>query len=77
MKMYNLTVDENRLVSAIINDITNLYKAHSMTKQYEKWVNDGISKVRERAISRGLLLDETDWEIPTRNLKAIVRSNNG
>lgn len=35
--------------------------------------NDGIEKVRERAKRRGLLLDETDWEIPTKNLRAIVK----
>lgn len=77
MKMYDLTANENKLVSAIINDITKPYKAHICTDQYGKWVNEGILKVRQRAISRGLLLDEADWVIPTKDLKAIIRSDDG
>ena len=77
MKMYNLTLEQNKLMAAIINDLTKPYHPHAMTRQYGKFVNDGISKVRERAISRGLLLDETDWEIPTKDLKAIIKEDNG
>lgn len=73
MKMYNLTLEQNKMVSAIINDLTKPYKAHSNTRQYQFWANDGIEKVRERAKRKGLLLDETDWEIPTKNLRAIVK----
>lgn len=76
-KMYNLTLDENKLVSAIVNDITNSYKAHAYTKSYEKWVNEGIKKVRERALTRGLLLDECDLELPAKDIKAIVREQYG
>ena len=73
MKMYNLTLEENKMVSAIINDLTKPYKAHTFTRQYESWANEGIEKVREKAKRKGLLLDETDWEIPMKNIKAIVK----
>lgn len=73
MKLYNLTLEQNKIVSAIINDLTKPYKAHTNTRQYESWANEGIEKVRERAKRKGLLLDETDWEIPTKNLRAIVK----
>lgn len=76
MKMYNLTLEQNKMVSAIINDLTKPYKAYSNTRQYQFWANDGIEKVRERAKRKGLLLDETDWEIPTKNLRAIVKEEN-
>lgn len=75
MKMYNLTLEQNKMVSAIINDLTKPYKAHTNTGQYAKWVNEGIYQVRERAKRKGLLLDETDWEIPTKNLRAIVKED--
>ena len=76
MKMYNLTLEQNKIVSAIINDLTKPYKAHSNTRQYESWANEGIFQVRERAKRKGLLLDEADWEIPTKNLRAIVKEEN-
>lgn len=77
MKLYNLTLEENKMVSAIINDLTKPYKAYHYTKEFQNYVNDGIAKVRKRAKDRGLLLDETDWEIPVKTLKAIVRNDNG
>lgn len=77
MKFYNLTIDENKFISAIINDLTKPYHAHSMTEFYEQCANEGINKVRQRAYSRGLLLDEADWTIPTRDLRAIVKEDNG
>lgn len=73
MKLYNLTLEQNKMASAIINDLTFPYKAHANTRGFENWANQGILKVRQRAIARGLLLDETDWEIPTKDLRAIVR----
>lgn len=75
MKIYDLTLEQNRLVSAIINDITKDYKAHAFTKQYERWANEGIDKVRARAKARGLLLDEADFDIPVKNIVAIVRGS--
>lgn len=77
MKLYNLTLEQNKMVSAIINDLTKPYKANVNTGQYQIWANEGIEKVRERAQRKGLLLDESNWEIPTKNLKAIVRSKDG
>lgn len=76
MKLYNLTLEQNKMVSAIINDLTKPYKAHTNTRQYQSWANEGVEKVRERAKRRGLLLDETDWEIPTKTLRAIVKEEN-
>lgn len=76
MKLYILTLEQNKMVSAIINDLTKPYKAYSNTRQYQSWANEGIEKVRERAKRKGLLLDETDWEIPTKNLQAIVKEEN-
>lgn len=76
MKIYNLTLEQNKMVSAIINDLTKPYKAYSNTRQYQSWANEGVEKVRERAKRRGLLLDETDWEIPTKTLRAIVKEEN-
>lgn len=76
MKMYNLTLEQNKMVSVIINDLTKPYKAHFNTRQYQSWANEGIKKVRERAKRKGLLLDETDWEIPTKTLRAIVKEEN-
>lgn len=77
MKFYDLTLERNKLVSAIINDLTKPYKAHSNTRQYQFWANDGIEKVRERAKRKGLLLDEADWEIPTKDIKAVIKEDNG
>lgn len=74
--MYNLTLEQNKMVSAIINDLTKPYKAHANTRQYQFWANDGIEKVRERAKRKGLLLDEDDWEIPMKSIKAIVEEKN-
>lgn len=73
MKMYNLTLEQNKMVSAIINDLTEPYKAYAYTRKYETDMNRGISEVRNRAKRKGLLLNETDWEIPTKNLRAIVK----
>ena len=73
MKMYNLTLEQNKIVSAIINDLTKPYKAYSYTHKYETEVNRGINEVRNRAKRKGLLLDETDWEIPVKDLRAIVK----
>ena len=75
MKLYDLTLEQNKMVSAIINDLTKPYKAHTNTRQYGSWANEVIEKVRERAKRKGLLLDETDWEIPTKNLRAIVKED--
>ena len=73
MKLYNLTLEQNKMVSAIINDLTKPYKAHTFTRQYESWANEGIEKVREKAKRKGLLLDETGWEIPMKNIKVIIK----
>lgn len=77
MKLYNLTLEENKMVSAIINDLTKPYKAYQYTKDFQNYINGGIAKIRKRAVDRGLLLNETDWEIPVKTLKAIVRIDDG
>lgn len=77
MKLYNLTLEENKMISAIINDLTKPYKAYRYTEEFQNYVNEGIAKIRKRAMDRGLLLDETDWEIPVKTLKAIVRIDDG
>lgn len=73
MKIYNLTLEQNKMVSAIINDLTKPYKAHANTRQYQFWANDGIEKVRERAKRKGLLLDEADCKLSLVDLRAIIK----
>lgn len=48
MKIYNLTADENKLVSAIINDLTTPYKAYSMGRHHRKWFLDEPIAVNKR-----------------------------
>lgn len=71
--MYNLTLEQNKIVSAIINDLTKPYKAHTNTRQYELWCNEGICKVRQRAEEKGLLLDDTDYKLSLVDLRAIIK----
>ena len=73
MRLYNLTAEENKLVSQIINDLTKKYKTHSMTNGYGRWANCGIQMVRTRAKNRGLLLDDVDSMPPIKDIKAIVK----
>lgn len=75
MKIYNLTLEQNKMVSAIINDLTRPYKAHTNTKQYELWCNEGICKVRQRAVEKGLLLDDTDCKLSLVDLRAIIKGS--
>lgn len=73
MKLYDLSLEQNKLVSAIINDLTKGYKTHSYTKTYERWANEGIQKVRAKAKARGLLLDDVDSaSVPLVDIKAII-----
>lgn len=73
MKIYNLTLEQNKMVSAIINDLTKPYKVHANTKQYELWCNKGICKVRQRAEEKGLLLNDTDCKLSLVDLRAIIK----
>lgn len=71
--MYKLTLEQNKLVAAIINDITKPYKPNVNTAQYSLWCNDGINKVRNRAKERGIMLDDTDYNLPMTDIKAVIK----
>lgn len=73
MKMYKLTLEQNKLVAAIINDITKPYKPKVNTVQYSLWCNEGINKVRQRAMQRGIMLNDTDYTLPMTDIKAIIK----
>ena len=71
--MYKLTLEQNKLVAAIINDITKPYKPNVNTVQYSLWCNEGINKVRQRAIQRGIMLDSADYGLLMTDIKAIIK----
>lgn len=53
MKIYNLTLGQNKMVSAIINDLTKPYKAHANTQLYKQAGNSIVVNCLE-AIFNGL-----------------------
>ena len=73
MKAYKLTVEQNKMVATIINDITKPYHAKSYTANYAMWCNEGINKVRNRAKERGIMLDDSDYSLPMVDIKAVIK----
>lgn len=71
--MYKLTLEQNMIVAAIINDITKPYNPKVNTAQYSLWCNEGINKVRQRAIQRGIMLNDTDYTLPMTDIKAVIK----
>ena len=73
MKAYKLTIEQNKMVAAIINDLTKPYHPKSWTMNYAMWCNEGINKVRDRAKERGIILDDTNYNLPMVDIKAVIK----